>query len=245
VGILARWAALRRIAVLLLLLSCCPGLIGHGARAEDGSNGHEIVVFGDSQAQGIAFGLQRLLLEEPQFKVLNRTHPGAAVVHEESEWLAPIRKFLANERADVAIVMLGANDRLDMRDGGSYLRFRSDAWRDEYAKRIDRIMSALINSGLKVIWCGNPIARSGTYSSDMTYINDIYANEAGRFGVQFVPLWSTVVDDGGNYTAFGKGIDGVTQRLRGDDGIHFTAAGYELIADKIVALIPTTPASGQ
>ncbi|MND04894.1 hypothetical protein D3C83_253790 [compost metagenome] len=29
----------------------------------------------------------------------------------------------------------------------------------------------------------------------------------------------------------------MTQRLRGDDGIHFTAAGYELIAEKIVGLL--------
>ena len=42
--------------------------------------------------------------------------------------------------------------------------------------------------------------------------------------------------------AYGKDRDGVTQRLRNDDGIHFTAAGYELIADKIVdALPPSDP----
>ena len=243
VGIFACQIALRRIAALSLL--CCVGLFGHEARAEDGSGGREIVVFGDSQGQGIAFGLQRLLLDEPQFKVLNRTHPGAALVHDEGEWLAPIRKFLASERADVAIVMLGANDRLDMREAGASLRFRTDAWREEYVRRIDKIMSALTDAGLKVIWCGNPIARSDTYSSDMNYINEIYADEAARFGVQFVPLWSAVVDDGGKYTAFGKALDGVTQRLRGDDGIHFTAAGYQLIADRIVALIPTLAVNGQ
>ena len=94
-----------------------------------------IVVFGDSQAQGIAGGLQRVLLDDPQYKVLNRTHPGAALVHSDTEWLAPVVNFVAKDKmAQIAVVMFGANDRLDMRDEtGSYLHFRTDAWRDTYA----------------------------------------------------------------------------------------------------------------
>ena len=38
----------------------------------------------------------------------------------------------------------------------------------------------------------------------------------------------------GAYTAYGQDRDGVTERLRADDGINFTAAGYELIAEAIV-----------
>ena len=37
-----------------------------------------IVVFGDSQAQGLSLGLQRVLVEDPRYRVINRTHPGAA-----------------------------------------------------------------------------------------------------------------------------------------------------------------------
>ena len=200
-----------------------------------------IVVFGDSQGAGVARGLQRVLIEDSRFRVLNRTHPGAALVHGESEWLEPIRRFVAKEKADTAVIMFGANDRLDFRDDdGGYVRFRSDDWRNAYTRRVEKMLSALTLAGLKVLWCGNPIARSGTYSADMSYINEIYADAALRFGARYLPLWSTVVDDKGQYTAFGKDRDGVTQRLRADDGIHFTAPGYELIADKIVGALPPT-----
>jgi hypothetical protein len=99
------------------------------------------------------------------------------------------------------------------------------------------MLQALTGAGMKVLWCGNPIARSSTYSSDMEYINQIYADETAKYGAQFLPLWTAVVDGQGRYTAYGKDRDGVTERLRNDDGIHFTSAGYALIADKIVAEI--------
>ncbi len=205
-----------------------------------------IAVFGDSQGQGLALGLSRVLVEDPRYRVLNRTHPGAALVHGESEWLAPIARFTSREKADIAVVMFGANDRLDMRDEhGATVHFRSDEWREAYAARADRILTLLATAGLRVIWCGNPIARSSTYSADMSYINDIYAEEAARFGAQFVPLWTAIADEEGRYAAYGKDRDGTTQRLRTDDGIHFTAAGYELIAEKIVGLFSAAAANAR
>jgi len=231
------------LAVVLLLIAVCAA---GRAWADDDVSLQTIVVFGDSQAQGIAGGLQRVLLDDPRYKVLNRTHPGAALVHSDTEWLAPVMNFVAKDKmAQIAIVMFGANDRLDMRDeNGSYLHFRTDAWRDTYAKRADKILTALTGAGLKLIWCGNPIARSPVYSDDMKYINDIYAEEVAKFGGEFLPLWDVIVNDQGQYTAYGPDRNGVTGRMRNDDGIHFTAAGYELIAEKIISALPSLQANG-
>src|SRR5439155_24272069 len=110
--------------------------------------------------------------------------------------------------------MFGANDRLEMRDAhGVNLHFRTDPWREAYAERTERIVAALHDSGLRVIWCGNPIARRGSYSVDMSYINDIFAAEAVRYGAQFVPLWSTFADDQGKYVAFARDSGGGTERM--------------------------------
>ena len=49
----------------------------------------------------------------------------------------------------------------------------------------------------------------------------------------------------GGYAAYGKDRDGTTQRLRTDDGIHFTAAGYELIAERIVGLFSAAAANAR
>jgi uncharacterized protein len=225
------------LLVLSFALSCTPG------HAQDAEERAKIVVFGDSQAQGLAVGLARVVIADPRYRVLNRTHPGAALVHGENEWLQPVQRFATREKADIAVVMFGANDRLDMRENGAYLRFRTDEWRAAYAARTDKILTLLSDAGLKVIWCGNPIARSPVYSADMSYINDIYAEQTARFGARFVPLWTAIADEQGRYAAYGKDRSGATQRLRGDDGIHFTAAGYELIAEKLIELLSTAAAN--
>ena len=231
-----------RSAALAIVL----GFAGSSPRADEPARPTTIVVFGDSQAAGLARGLQRVLVEDPRYRVLNRTHAGAALVHGESEWLAPIARFTSREKADIAVVMFGANDRLDTRDErGATLHFRTDEWREVYAARTDKIFDLLAKAGLRVLWCGNPIARSATYSTDMSYINDIYAAETARFGAQFVPLWTTISDGEGRYAAYGKDRRGTTQRLRGDDGIHFTSAGYELIAEKIVGLLSAAAANAR
>ena len=229
----------KKIALWALFLLLLPAGLASGARAEDKRAPTTIVVFGDSQAQGLAVGLQRYLIGRPGYKILNRTHPGAAVVHGQPEWLNPIREFLAREKADVAIVMLGANDRLDMQVGehDRYLHFRTPAWREEYARRLDLILAALDAARLKSVWCGNPIARSQTYSADMSYINAVIGERVAAAGERFIPLWSLVADDGGNYVAYGKDLEGTTERLRTDDGIHFTAAGYQLVAARIMSLV--------
>ena len=232
-----------RITIAILVLAIGSA---RAAPGDDAAAPATIVVFGDSQAQGLAMGLQRVVVEDQRFRILNRTHPGAALVHAEGEWLAPIERFVQHEKADIAVVMFGANDRLDMRDErGAYVHFRSDDWRELYAARADRILGLIAGAGMKVIWCGNPIARSPTYSADMSYINDVYAAETVRFGAQFVPLWTTVADDQGHFVAYGKDRDGTTQRLRTDDGIHFTAAGYELIAEKILGLLTQAAANSR
>jgi hypothetical protein len=239
--------ALRRLASALVCFYLV-ALTGAAALAEEAAPPKpRIVVFGDSQAQGIARGMNRVLLESPRFKILNRTHPGAALVHGEAEWLGPIRKFADGEKADIAIAMFGANDRLDITnaESGKYLHFKTEAWRAEYVRRVDLIMTALAATGMKVIWCGNPIARSDVYSSDMSYINRIFAERAAQFGFQFLPLWDMTADETGKYTAFGKDLDGVTKRLRADDGIHFTSVGYQLVAEKIIDLIPANGGDGK
>jgi len=215
------------------------------ALADDDASVRRVVVFGDSQAQGVAGGLQRVLIDDPRYKVINRTHPGAALVHAESEWLVPVQSFVDKDKADIAVVMFGANDRLDMREDGKYLHFRTDEWRAVYTKRADRILTALTGAHLKIIWCGNPIARSPTYSADMSYINDIFSEEVSHFGGEFLPLWTVVADNQGQFIAYGPDRSGVTERLRNDDGIHFTSAGYELVAERVISVLPQLQANGR
>jgi hypothetical protein len=166
------------------------GIFPSGSFADEPTSVATIVVFGDSQAAGLARGLQRVLINDARYRVLNRTHPGASFAHAENEWLAPIQRFVETEKADVAIVMFGGNDRIDMRDARDrYLRFGTEEWRDVYTERVERVLKILVSAGLKVTWCGNPVARSSKYSTDMEYINrsmklrrDLLARNSCHYG---------------------------------------------------------------
>ena len=176
---------------------------------------------------------------------------GLAAEHgEDAKYLAGGQSLLPLMKlrfaAPTVLIDLGRVTELSyIRDEGSYVHFRTDTWRDTYAKRADKILAALTGAGLKVIWCGNPIARSQTYSDDMKYINDIYAAEVAKFGGEFLPLWTIIANDHGQFTAYGLDRSGVTERLRNDDGIHFTAAGYELIAERVLSVLPSLQANGR
>ena len=58
-------------------------------------------------------------------------------------------------------------------------------------------------------------------------------------------MWNVIADNQGQFTAYGPDRSGVTERLRNDDGIHFTAAGYELIAERVISVLPSQQANGR
>jgi hypothetical protein len=210
---------------------------------------HTIVVFGDSQAQGVAGALQRMALRDRSLHIIDKTVPGTGLSQKKQfDWVATIEQFLATEHPDAAVLMLGGNDRLPVRleEGGHAIAFKSDAWKAMYVERMDAILKDLAQTHIPVVWLGQPIAREPTYSGDMAYLNSIYAETVPDGGGIWMPLWDVVTDETGAYAPYGKGVDGETKRLRLDDGIHFTPAGYDIVGQKLRAridalLATTTP----
>jgi hypothetical protein len=63
-------------------------------------------------------------------------------------------------------------------------------------------------------------------------------------GADWFPAWPLFTDANGNYAPYGKGLDGETTRLRADDGVHFTGAGYDLLAKALLPVIELYRPSG-
>jgi hypothetical protein len=211
---------------------------------------HTIVVFGDSQAQGVAGALQRMAFRDRSIHIVDKSVPGTALSQKQQfDWVATIEQFLATEHPDAAVMMFGGNDRLALRPeaGGRAVAFKTDAWKAVYVERLDQILKDLAVAHVPVIWLGQPIAREPTYSGDMAYLNSIFAEAVPNGGGTWMPLWDVVTDETGAYAPYGKGTDGETKRLRLDDGIHFTPAGYDIVAQKlrarIDAIFAATPAT--
>ena len=65
-------------------------------------------------------------------------------------------------------------------------------------------------------------------------MNQVFAEEAGkRPWVRYVDTWSLTSDANGNYTPYLP--DGTL--ARGNDGVHFTSAGGNYLAQAVIAAI--------
>jgi hypothetical protein len=211
-----------------------------GQSEETTSSPVVVVVYGDSQAQGLAAGL-RNAIRGSQFRLVNRTKPGTALGQPAThDWVAAVRHSVMTDHPAIAVVMFGGNDRVPVRlpDGRS-LAFRSDAWVAYYGDRLRQLIAALGEAGTRIVWCGNPNAREQRYAADMAYLNELYREALRCADAIFVDTNDVAANPSGAFLSHGPGPDGVVRRLRSDDGIHFTAAGYELVANRVLPAMRT------
>jgi hypothetical protein len=193
-----------------------------------------IAVVGDSQAQGIAGALQRLYVRDRQhYHVLDRAKIGTGLItRPDFNWPEEAKELAAERRVDVVVAMFGSNDRpafhLDDVDPAVKERFQR-----AYGKHVRDIVKAFRDIGVAVIWLGHPIVRDERYSADMAFLNRIYEQAATEEGAHWLPLWDLATDGNGGYAAYGRGVNGETRRLRADDGVHFTPAGYDLVVSRL------------
>jgi hypothetical protein len=229
------------------------GLAAHAALADDPAPASQvpapqmIVVFGDSQAQGLAGAMQRAVRHGTAFKIQNRTKPGTAISQSAAyDWPAAIAAYMPDANVKTAVLMFGGNDRLPMRpEAGAQIPFRSTAWHDAYRARVASMLKSLTDRHLRVIWVSDPVCREPRYSADMAYLNAIYQDVIAGTGVTYLNIWSAIAAADGSFAAYGTGPGGATERLRLDDGIHFTPSGYDILAAKVLAVVaaPAAPAA--
>lgn len=141
----------------------------------------------------------------------------------------------AAPRIDVAVMMVGTNDRQPIVEDGKTLEFESDEWTAAYRKRVLAIDEAFAKRGIPLIWVGVPITRDSGFANDMAALNDIYREAAAKTGAVFVDTWEAFSDENGDFSAYGPDINGQTVRLRSADGIHFTRAGARKLAHFVEA----------
>ena len=197
--------------------------------------GNRVLVVGDSQAQGLAGGFQRQLLRDRTWRVIDQSHISTGLVSSvRFDWPASASGIADKERGAVAVVMFGANDRPPIRSKGAIDPQRADAFAASYCAHIRAVAAGLKRGCPEVVWVGHPIVRDPVYAEDMAFLNQLFEAEAVSCGARWFPSWSLFVDRDGQYTAHGKALDGQVARLRADDGVHMTVAGYDLLASALL-----------
>ncbi|GHD11509.1 DUF459 domain-containing protein [Tianweitania populi] len=190
-----------------------------------------VLVIGDFMASGVAEGLSEMFAQDAGIRVVDRANGSSGIVREDHyNWPGEIGGILDQDKPAAVVVMLGSNDRQQMKAGDERLEPRSDGWMKEYTRRATALATAVESRGIPVIWVGMPPFRQASLTSDMLAYNDVFKAVSATAEADYVDIWDGFVDENGAFVTTGPDMNGQQARLRGSDGINLTAAGKRKIA---------------
>ena len=198
------------------------------AKLEDA---RQILVIGDFSAGGLADGLTTAFEESPGVAVTDRSNGSSGIVRQDyHNWPEQLPLLMDEVRPALVVVMIGANDRQQMKTPETRFDFPSDAWFKEYERRVRELGTLVVSRKVPLLWVGLPSFQSPSLMRDAVKLNGIYRAEVAKIGGEFVDIWDGFVDEEGKFIVTGSDINGQQARLRGSDGINFTVAGKRKLA---------------
>lgn len=189
----------------------------------------QIAIFGDSLGDGMYVGLTRLTSTNSNVSVRKFSRMNTGLTRRDRyDWNAAATR-LSRQKMHAAVLVFGANDTHPIREGGRTHAFRSKAWEKLYMKRAARIVRTFRKRRIRTYLVGLPITRADRFQDDYAYLNRIFRRVAKRNGARYIDNWSKFADGRGRFTPFYT-VDGRKQRIRAQDGVHFTMDGYRYYA---------------
>ncbi len=164
--------------------------------------------------------------------ISRKTKDSSGLVREDFyDWQKNLRDILAgSEGYGAIVVMIGTNDRQELRDGSGRYEPLTARWKELYIARVDSLIAQLKAKGVPFFWVGLPIMRSERYSSDLQQFNEIYRARVEAAGGKYVDVWDAFADEKGQYNVFGPDVSGQIVKIRTSDGVHFTKSGQRKLA---------------
>lgn len=201
------------------------------AAVEKAATARTVLVVGDFMASGMAEGLATAFAANPDIKVVEKARGSSGFVRDDVfDWPGEIRALIDAEKAAAVVVMLGANDRQQLRAGDVREQLLTEGWTKEYRARTAAFAAAVAESKVPLVWVGLPAFKQKKMLSDMIAFNDLYRQAAEQSGGVFVDIWDGFVDENGAFVSTGPDINGQPVRLRSDDGINLSRAGKRKVA---------------
>lgn len=190
-----------------------------------------LAVFGDSLAVDLAKALDRLYGDDPNIIIINQGVGSSGFVRPDFfDWDKTIADQIAANSFDLAIMMIGINDRQTIKLDGKSLKPLTTEWTDVYRTRVSDFVSKLRAASKPIIWVGLPPMSKADYSAAIGQISGVQKLAAFSGGAEFLDIYDRFVDEDGKYSSYGPDINGQRVRMRKDDGIHFSAAGADKLA---------------
>lgn len=190
-----------------------------------------LAVFGDSLAVDLSKALERHYAEDPNIAVISQGVGSSGFVRDDFfDWNAAIGEQIAADSFDIAVVIIGINDRQPLSTPSGRAEPLTDAWTTAYSARLSQFVTQLRNAGKPTIWVGLPPMEAPTYGKAINQISEVQKLAVFSGGAEYLDIYERFIDEEGRYSANGPDLNGNRVRMRRDDGIHFSTAGADKLA---------------
>ncbi|MGB1698723.1 MAG: DUF459 domain-containing protein, partial [Nannocystaceae bacterium] len=199
----------------------------------------KVLLLGDSLiATGFGVRLESLLDGTPGVVAYRKGKSASGLARPDFfDWMREAQHQVNAREPDVVIILMGGNDGQDLTSTGTSkrrVRWKSDAWQAAYAARVDELLARTWAPGRTIIWLGLPKMGMRSLERKLALIREIQrARVATKPGAVYMDISPHLVNSEGDLKVYGI-VRGKRKALRAEDGIHFTMAGSDFLADAIL-----------
>lgn len=199
--------------------------------AEKTPGATRLAVFGDSLAIDLAKAMERFYREDSNLVVVGQGVGSSGFVRDDFfDWNAAIDTAIAEDSFDIAVVIMGINDRQNLQVNGSGVKPLTAEWKEAYSARLSTFLQKFRSANKPIIWIELPPMQKQSYSVAITQISSLQRLVAFSGGAEFIDIYERFADENGDYAAYGPDLNGQTVQMRKGDGIHFSSAGSDKLA---------------
>ena len=202
-----------------------------------------VLIIGDQLAGGMGAGLARLAQDQGNIQVINRFNESSGLARPEIyDWAEAIPKMTDGKNINAAVVLMGLNDRRDIKLADKVLKFGSAEWNTLYQHRVDAVIDALVAQHIQVLWMGEPPMGDPALDADMQNLTAIVQSRVTAKGAEFIDLRTPLLNAQGGYADHGLDDTGVDHRLREGDGVTFLRLGNNRLGQIALAALNSSAA---
>jgi hypothetical protein len=200
-----------------------------------------IAFVGDSMADGVWGGIQRRISKDVCLRQTLRTgrygEIGTGLARADKfNWPTKVKTIMGEFHPHLFVVSFGLNDRNPVVEAGGKKRIdlTNPDWAAAYKEQVAAFLQSAASAQAGVIWLGIPVLRDEVSNKDALEKNAIFkttVNQMQDKRLVYVEPWKLATSGEESFQPYFTDTSGSRIQLRATDGIHFTGAGYDLIAN--------------
>ena len=191
---------------------------------------YQLRVLGDWLGTGLTSGLQEAFKNEGSLQISDASRSNYGLLRAEQMDLygEADRMIAATPPVNIAVIVLGVNDRGSIRTVSGRSQPGSVEWKETYGKEAEKLIKKFRSANVAVYWVGLPAMANPALNEFVAAVNDTVRQAAYLNGAKFIETAAGFSDQLGGYSAYGPDVTGQTKRLREGDGIGLTPGNRKL-----------------